>query len=90
MIRAQTNALDPQTIALQALAWTLEDDIRASRLLALTGLDAGSLRDALSDPATLDGVLGFLEAHQPDLVACADALGIKPEDLINVRERLNA
>ncbi len=89
-MRAQTNALDPQTLALQALVWTLGDDIRASRLLALTGLDAGSLRDALGDPATLDGVLGFLEAHQPDLVACAEALGIKPEDIVAAREGLNA
>jgi hypothetical protein len=90
MIRAQTNALDPQTLALQALAWTLGDDMRASRLLAVTGLDAENLRDALSDPATLDGVLGFLEAHQPDLIGCAAALGVKPEDLVSARERLNA
>jgi Protein of unknown function (DUF3572) len=35
-------------------------------------------------------VLGFLEAHQPDLVACAEALGVKPEDIVSAREGLNA
>jgi Protein of unknown function (DUF3572) len=79
---------DAQAIALSALAWTLGDDRRADRLLALTGLDAGDMRTRLTDPALLDAVLGFLESHEPDLVACAETLGIKPERLIAARARL--
>jgi hypothetical protein len=35
-------------------------------------------------------VLGFLEAHEPDLVACAAELGIKPEALVAARRSLEA
>jgi Protein of unknown function (DUF3572) len=79
---------DAAALALSALAWTLSDDARAQRLLALTGIEADDLRQSLGEPATLDAALGFLEAHQPDLIACADALGVKPERLIAARERL--
>jgi hypothetical protein len=85
---ATTNG-DSHAIALSALAWTLGDDTRAQRLLALTGLEASDLRARLGDPAVLDAALGFLEAHQPDLILCAQALGLKPERLIAAREALN-
>jgi hypothetical protein len=81
---------DPAAIALSALAWTLGDDARASRLLALTGLEADDLRTRVGEAAVLDAALGFLEAHQPDLIACADAIGVKPEALIAARARLSA
>jgi Protein of unknown function (DUF3572) len=86
----ETIADDPAALALSALAWTLGEDARAQRFLALTGLEPADLRAAAGEPATLDAVLGFLEGHQPDLIACADALGIKPDRLIAARERLNA
>ena len=86
----ETIADDPAALALSALAWTLGEDARAQRFLALTGLEPSDLRAAAGEPATLDAVLGFLEAHQPDLLACAAALNIKPERLIAARERLNA
>ena len=86
----ETIADDPAALALSALAWTLGEDARAQRFLALTGLEPADLRAAAGEPATLDAVLGFLEAHQPDLLACATALNIKPERLIAARERLNA
>jgi adenine/guanine phosphoribosyltransferase-like PRPP-binding protein len=51
------------------------------------------LRDGLGDPgtlpATLSAVLDHLCAHEPDLVAAADALGVAPGDLAAARERLN-
>jgi hypothetical protein len=33
-------------------------------------------------------VLGFLEAHEPDLLACADTLGVAPATLVDARRRL--
>ena len=86
----ETIADDPAALALSALAWTLGEDARAQRFLALTGLEPADLRAAAGEAATLDAVLGFLEAHQPDLLACAAAMNIKPERLIAARERLNA
>jgi len=80
---------DNLALGLQALAWTLSDDTRAERLLALTGLAVADLRARLNDPAVLDAVLGFLEAHEPDLIACAHAIGVKPQRLIAARHELN-
>ena len=80
---------DASALALQALAWTLGDDSRASRLLALTGLEPEGIRARIGDPAMLGAVLAFLESHEPDLIACAEAIGVKPQQLITAQERLN-
>jgi hypothetical protein len=81
---------DATALALQALAWTLGDDARAGRLLALTGLEPEGIRARIGDPAMLGAVLAFLESHEPDLIACAEALGVKPQSLITAQERLSA
>lgn len=80
---------DPHALALSALVWILEDDRRSERLLALTGLDADDIRSRLTDPGLLAAVLDFLAGHEPDLIACAEATGHRPEQLIRARERLN-
>ncbi|WP_404829126.1 DUF3572 domain-containing protein [Allosphingosinicella flava] len=74
--------------ALSALAWILAEDSRAQRLIALTGLTPDDLRLRLSNPAVLAAVLGFLEAHEPDLIACAAATGVTPADLVAARRSL--
>ena len=81
---------DPAALALSALGWVLSDQPRAQRLLALTGLTPDALRTGLGDPATLGAVLDFLCAHEPDLLAAADELGVTPQQLATARERLNA
>lgn len=82
MLKAETNPDDRSVLALSALAWILSDDARAARLLALTGLTATDLRDRLGDPALHDALFAFLEAYQPDLLACAEALGVSPAQLV--------
>jgi hypothetical protein len=81
---------DPHALALGALGWALADQGRAERLLSLTGLSPQDLRDRIEDPSLLAAILGFLEAHEPDLIACADELGVKPETLVDARRRLEA
>ena len=81
---------DPETLALAALGWALGEPARAQRLLALTGLTAEDLRDRVSDPSLLAAVLRFLEAHEPDLLACAEVLETKPAVLVDARRRLEA
>jgi hypothetical protein len=83
-----TNEEAAETLGLRGLAWTIADEDRAGRLLALTGLDGDALRARLGEPAVLAAVLGFLEAHEPDLIACAEALGVKPEALVRARRTL--
>lgn len=80
----------PEALALSALAWTLAEGERAHRLLATTGLTPDDLRAGLDDPATLAALLRFLEAHEPDLVACADEIGVSPAALVEARRRLEA
>ncbi len=79
---------DPALLALLALGWTLADDGRADRLLALTGLDAATLRAGVDNPAMLAAVLGFLADHEPDLIACAEAIDTSPAALIAAQEKL--
>ena len=77
MIRPSPNVSDSITVALQALAVSLGDESRASRLLSLTGLTPDDLRHRASEPAVLVAVLRFLEDHEPDLLAVADTLGVR-------------
>jgi hypothetical protein len=81
---------DAAALALSALAWTLSDQPRAERLLALTGLSPSDLRARAGEASVLAAVLGFLENHEPDLVACAAALDRKPERLVRARMELEA
>jgi hypothetical protein len=77
-------------LGLEALAWALGDPARAERFLAVTGLDPTTLRARADRPETLAATLSFLEAHEPDLIACADALGVSPAVLVATREALEA
>ena len=81
---------DAAALALNALVWVLQEPDRADRFLALTGLQGDDIRSRINDPSLLDAVLGFLEAHEPDLVACAKALDVAPGVLIGARGGLAA
>jgi hypothetical protein len=81
---------DAATLALMGLGWTLSDPARADRLLGLTGLDADALRAGVGDPAILGAVLAFLADHEPDLVACAEAIDTTPAALIAAQAQLHA
>jgi hypothetical protein len=79
------NLGDAESLALQALVWILSDQDRAERLIAVTGLDPDDLRARAGEPAVLSAVLGFLENYEPDLIACAESLSVKPEALVRAR-----
>ena len=84
----QEDTNDPEALALAALGWTLAEEARAQRLLALTGLGPDELRSRLADRSALAAILQFLEAHEPDLIECAEALGLTPAQLVEARRRL--
>ena len=79
---------DPYALALAALAATLSDERRAQRFLALTGIDTDELRSRAADPALLASVIAFLEAHEPDLLAVAEEVGVEPHALVEARRQL--
>lgn len=66
------------------------DEDRASRFLGLTGLTPDELRASLGYPSTLAAVLDYLCGNEPDLVAAAEAIGCRPQDIVTARERLSA
>jgi hypothetical protein len=86
MSAAATN--DPTAIALRALAATLGEQRLATRFLSLSGIEPPELRQRASDPDVLVALLRFLEAHEPDLVAIAEELGVKPVALVAARREL--
>jgi hypothetical protein len=79
---------DPCALALAALAATLSDERRAQRFLALTGIETDQLRRRAAEPDLLTSLIGFLEAHEPDLIAVSEELGIKPEALVEARRQI--
>lgn len=81
---------DSETLALAALAATLSDERRAQRFLDLTGIGTDELRRRAGERSLLAALLRFLEAHEPDLLAVAQAIGAKPAALIAAREALEA
>ncbi|TCP35676.1 DUF3572 family protein [Sphingomonas sp. BK235] len=88
MVRTDPNQPDAATIALDALAWTLNEPLRAERLIGVTGLAPDDLRARIGDPAVLAACLAFLAAHEPDLVACATAIGTSPAALVAAHAQL--
>ena len=82
------STIDAEALALSALAATLTDERRAQRFLDLSGIDTEELRRRAAEPALLAALLRFLEAHEPDLIDVAGALGVKPEQLVAAREEL--
>jgi hypothetical protein len=86
MLSPTTN--DAEALALSALAATLTDERRAQRFLELTGLSPDGSRARVGERSLLAATLAFLESHEPDLVAVAEAIGCKPEALIVARAEL--
>lgn len=83
-----TTDRDSHSLALKALVWTIGDPTRADRLLATTGLDPATLRARAGDAPLLAAVLAFLEAHEPDLIACAAELDVPVQALVGARIEL--
>ncbi|MXO91207.1 DUF3572 family protein [Altererythrobacter aquaemixtae] len=75
-------------MALAALGWVLGDQDRAERLLSLTGMTPDVLREGIGQAYVQAAVLEFLINHEPDLVAAADDLQVKPEAIVAAHERL--
>ena len=75
-------------MALRLVGWIVSDVARADRMVALTGLSPDDLRDSLGERATLCALMDFVINHEPDLLACAEALGVKPAAIVEARGRI--
>lgn len=88
MLRDRASSADPAVLALQALAHVAGDEAMGPRFLALTGMDVAELRANADQPATLVALLDYLMANEPDLVATAEAIGVKPDQLAGAARAL--
>ena len=79
---------DPVALALAALAATLGQERRAQRFLDLTGIGTEELKRRASDPPLLAALIRFLEAHEPDLLAVSEEIGVAPDLLVQARRQL--
>src|SRR5260221_14790679 len=74
-----------ETLAIEALGFIAGEPEALSRFLSISGIGPATLRRAAADPAFLAGVLDFLLADEPLLVAFAGHAGIAPERVARAR-----
>ncbi len=77
-----------EAIGIQALAFVASDPDLLPRFLSVTGIDAGRIRQAAREPGFLAGVLDFMLAHEPTVMAFAAASGLDPSSLAAARRAL--
>jgi hypothetical protein len=69
---------EAEALAVNALAFVASDPELLPRFLAITGIEAGSIRRAAREPGFLAGVLQFILAHEPTLMRFAEETGTPP------------
>jgi hypothetical protein len=77
-----------ESLAVQALNFLATEPERLSRFLALSGLEAQSIRAAAAESGFLAGVLAHLGEHEALLVAFAAEAGVTPADVDQARRTL--
>jgi hypothetical protein len=83
--RAQEAA---ESIAIQALNYIAQNPERLGRFLALSGLDAGSIRSAAAESGFLAGVLAHLGEDEQLLRTFAAETGVAPAEVDRARRIL--
>ncbi|MFP1631379.1 DUF3572 domain-containing protein [Zhengella sp. ZM62] len=78
---------DARALAVAALGFVAGDERLLPRFLAMSGIEAGQIRAAAAEPGFLAGVLGFILAHEPTLMAFCEASGNRP-DAVAAAQRL--
>ena len=92
--RSKNMANEPQSrmgaeeMAIAALGFIAADPALLPRFLAITGIEAQAIRSAAREPGFLAGVLQFIVAHEPTLVAFAGSAGIEPAAVLKAMRAL--
>jgi hypothetical protein len=77
-----------EEIAVAALGFLAVDSTLLPRFLALTGIEAHAIRQAAREPGFLAGVLQFVAAHEPTLLAFAEHANVRPEAVLQAMRAL--
>ncbi|TIQ36828.1 MAG: DUF3572 family protein [Mesorhizobium sp.] len=78
MANAASMREEAETLAVRALGFIAGDPELLPRFLAITGIEANSIRKAAEEPGFLAGVLQFILAHEPTLLRFAEETGTPP------------
>ena len=78
-----------EALAVDVLLWIVADDDRLMPFLLASGLGPKTLRESAGDPAFLAGVLDHVMGDEGVLLACAEALKVKPERIAAAWRRLS-
>ena len=70
-----------EALAIRALGFVAADPELLPRFLAITGIEAGSIRQAAREPGFLAGVLQFIAAHEPTLMRFSEETGVPPQQV---------
>jgi hypothetical protein len=73
-----TNPDSAEKIAIQGLAFIAGDPELLRRFLAITGIEAATIRASAREPGFLAGVLHFILAHEPTARRFVEETGIDP------------
>jgi hypothetical protein len=78
-----------EDMAVAALTFIAQDGERLGRFLALSGLEAGNLREAAAEPGFLVGVLDYLSSDEALLLAFAANFQIDPTTITTAQRLLS-
>lgn len=88
MARAGYSSEQAEATAISALGFIAGDAELLPRFLAITGIEAASIREAAREPGFLAGVLDFLLAHEPSLMRFASETATDPASVAEARRAL--
>jgi len=77
-----------QAVGISALGFIAADPELLSRFLAITGIEPGAIRAVAREPGFLAGVLDFILAHEPTLIAFAQSADLDPAAVLRARRAL--
>ena len=77
-----------ESIGVTALSFIAADPELLSRFLAITGIEPAQIRQAATEPGFLAGVLDFVLAHEPTLLAFASSNDLDPTAILKARQQL--
>jgi hypothetical protein len=81
MTNDRQNRENAEALAIRALGFVAADPELLPRFLAISGIDAGAIRQAAREPGFLAGVLQFIVAHEPTLMRFSEDSGIPPQQV---------
>jgi hypothetical protein len=79
-----------EATAISILGWLAGEPELLSRFLSLTGVLPSDVRHAMADPGFRTGLVDFLMAHEPTLLAFCAATGTQPETVVAAHAVLSA